>query len=87
MSLLGTELAAGEREIAARRRRLVVRFGALLDCEECERRPGIAIGEHLVAASLALGCGRDGKPAVAPDLVAQLTGLCGEGPGGRGGGE
>lgn len=78
MYLLGTELSAAEREIAARRRRLIIRIGALLSEREGRGDPGrgAALGEHLVAASLALSCNRDGGQAPAPpDLAAQLPTL------------
>lgn len=77
MYLLGTELSAAEREIAVRRRQLILRIGALLS-ERGERREpgqGAALGEHLVAASLALSCSRSGGRAVSSDLVAQLPAL------------
>jgi AcrR family transcriptional regulator len=77
-SLLGTELSAAEKEIAARRWRLIGRLGALLSEREGERDPGrgTALDEHLVAASLALSCNRGGgQPPVSPDLAAQLPAL------------
>lgn len=76
--LLGTELSAAEREIAARRRQLILRVGALLS-ERGERgvpANGAAVGEHLVAAALALSCNRGGgQTPVPPDLAAQLPAL------------
>ena len=77
--LLGTELSAAEREIAARRRRLIVRLGAMLS-ERGEREApadGAAAVEHLVAAVLALSCSRgEGQaPALPEDLATQLPAL------------
>jgi len=78
MYLLGTELSAAERVIAARRRRLINRLGALLSggAEGGDPGHGPVLGEHLVAASLALSCNRgEGRAPVQPDLVAQLPAL------------
>ena len=77
MYLLGTELSAAEREIAARRQRLINRLGSLLS-GGAEEDPGHgpALGEHLVAASLALSCNRgEGRAPVQSDLAAQLPAL------------
>ncbi len=76
--LLGTELSAAEREIAARRRRLILHIGALLgeQGEKGDPGQGAALGEHLVAAALALSCNRGRRQApVSPDLAAQLPAL------------
>jgi hypothetical protein len=76
--LLGTELSAAEREIAARRRQLILRIGALLSggAEGGDPGHGPALGEHLVAASLALSCNRGGGQAPVPtDFAAQLPAL------------
>lgn len=76
--LLGAELSAAEKEIAARRRRLIGRLGALLSEREDRPDPGRGgdLGAHLVAAALALSCPRGGRRAdVAPDLSAQLPAL------------
>jgi hypothetical protein len=78
MYLLGTELSAAEREIAARRWQLILRIGALLSERGEGGGPGqgAALGEHLVAASLALSCTRGGGQAPSPpDLAAQLPAL------------
>lgn len=78
MYLLGTELSAAEREIAGRRWQLILRIGALLGERGEGGGPGqgVALGEHLVAATLALSCNRGGGQAPAPpDLAAQLPAL------------
>lgn len=73
--LLGVELAAAEREIAARRRQLFNRLASACRDRAQGGAPArtSSIGQQLIAAAVALSSvPGEGQPPVGPDLAAQL---------------
>jgi AcrR family transcriptional regulator len=80
-NLLGTELAAAEREIAVRRRQLFLRLASRCRGGRADSLPGAnPVGGELIAAAFVLGLpARKHEPSADADLPEQLGVLIGLG--------